>query len=440
MSGSFYSDRRKVDPGRRRPDGSPDDNDRIEIGPTAEAFALWADKGIEAPNLEKMRRYRYERVLQEVRQRGLAGVLMFDPLNIRYATDSTNMQLWITHNQSRAALVLADGTMILFDYHTTSFLSDHLPLVTEVRPITAFYYFVAGDQSALRADKFAASIAAEVRHHGEGSRVLAVDRTNHLGFDALRAQGLEIVQGEAVMEHARKIKSAEEIKAIRCAIAACDHALDRMRGAMQPGISENALWAELHAGNIAFGGEWIETRLLASGQRTNPWFQECGPRIIEEGDLVAFDTDLVGCYGYCVDISRTWICGDRLPTNEQKALYQIAYDHIQENTRAIRPGMTLKEATYACKRLPEEYRARQYGVMFHGVGLCDEYPEIMYQEAWEEDAGYGGTVEVGMVLCVEAYVGAVGGKQGVKLENQLLMTEHGAEVLSHYPFESAFLD
>ena len=71
-----------------------------------------------------------------------------------------------------------------------------------------------------------------------------------------------------------------------------------MRDEMRAGISENELWATLHAGNIKRGGEWIETRILSSGPRTNPWFQECGPRIMQDGDLMAFDTDLVGNYGY----------------------------------------------------------------------------------------------------------------------------------------------
>ena len=70
-------------------------------------------------------------------------------------------------------------------------------------------------------------------------------------------------------------------------------------------MSEDAIWAELHKGNIKRGGEWIETRLLSSGPRTNPWFQECGGRIVQNNEIVAFDTDLIGCYGMCIDISRT---------------------------------------------------------------------------------------------------------------------------------------
>ncbi|MEL6746839.1 MAG: M24 family metallopeptidase, partial [Pseudomonadota bacterium] len=90
-------------------------------------------------------------------------------------------------------------------------------------------------------------------------------------------------------------------------------------------------------------------------------------------------------------------------------------------------------------RLPEAYRAQRYGVMFHGVGLCDEYPSIRYPEDWEE-CGYDGVLEPGMVLCVEVYAGAVGGPYGVKLEDQVLVTETGYELLSHTPMEADFLD
>jgi hypothetical protein len=65
--------------------------------------------------------------------------------------------------------------------------------------------------------------------------------------------------------------------------------------ATRPGLTEDDIWAVLHAENIRRGGEWIETRLLASGPRTNPWFQECGPRTIQQNEIVAFDTDLIGC-------------------------------------------------------------------------------------------------------------------------------------------------
>ena len=161
-----------------------------------------------------------------------------------------------------------------------------------------------------RVKRWAAGIADLVSEHGGGNRRIAVDHLDPEGVAELARLGISVGNGEAVMENARLIKSPDEILCMRRAIVACEAAMGEMEAALKPGISENELWAELHRGNIARGGEWIETRLLSSGPRTNPWFQECSSRMIEAGDLVAFDTDLIGPYGFCADLSRTWLCGD----------------------------------------------------------------------------------------------------------------------------------
>jgi len=275
-------------------------------------------------------------------------------------------------------------------------------------------------------------------HHAGTNKRLAVDRIEHVGYAALTDLGVEVLEGQVLTEHARSIKNDNELNAMRCAIHACERAVDEMREIMRPGLSETELWAALHAGNIKRGGEWIETRILASGPRTNPWFQECGPRIMQTGDLMAFDTDLVGTYGYCCDISRTWIVGDAVPTDRQKHLYQIAYDHVMTNIGLIEAGMSFADMTRIAHRLPEAFRPLRYGVLAHGVGLCDEYPSVRYPEDVEAH-GYGGNFEVGMTLCVEAYVGAVGGVDGVKLEEQVLVTDRGAVPLSTYRYEDQFL-
>jgi hypothetical protein len=88
----------------------------VEIGPTQLAFDEWAAAGLDLPDLTAMRRYRWERLTRHIVDRGYAGLLMFDPLNIRYATDTTNMQLWNTHNPFRACLLCADGHMVLWEY------------------------------------------------------------------------------------------------------------------------------------------------------------------------------------------------------------------------------------------------------------------------------------------------------------------------------------
>ena len=439
MDQTIIGSNRKIDPIRRahlKPDRTPDDNDRVEIGPTDIAFAEWAVAGLQAPDMPALREYRLARLQEQINRHDCAGLLLFDPLNIRYATDATNMQLWTTHNPARACFVPPQGNVILWDFHNCEHLSQHLPLIGEVRHGASFFYFETGDRTAAAADEFVAVILDLMARFGGKNKRLAVDRIEHVGYAALRANDVDVLEGQVLTEHARSVKNANELNAMRCAIHACERAVDEMRDAMRPGVSENEMWAALHAGNIKRGGEWIETRILASGPRTNPWFQECGPRIMQEGDMMAFDTDLVGTHGYCCDISRSWIVGDARPTDEQRTLYQIAYEHVMTNISLIKPGMTFAEMTAKAHRLPEAYRPLRYGVLAHGVGLCDEYPSVRYPEDVEAH-GYSGSFVPGMTLCVEAYVGAVGGQEGVKLEEQVVVTETGCAPLSQYPYEKA---
>ena len=443
---SVDSSNRKIDPTRRhhiRPeprfkaDGSLNDNDRVEIGPTGLAFREWEAIGLEIPHLDTMRQFRLDRLCAELRQRDYGGIVLFDPLNIRYATDSCNMQLWTAHNPARACFVSADGYIVLWDFHGCEHLSAHLPLVKELRSGASFFYFESAERGEEHAARFVQSIDELMCKHAGSNRRLAVDKIEINGLRALDKAGFQIFEGQEVTELARVIKGPDEIKALRCAVAACEASMYEMQKELYAGQTENDVWAVLHAENIRRGGEWIETRICCSGPRTNPWFQESGPRIIQDGDLLALDTDMIGTYGMCCDISRTWICGDVEPNAEQKKLYQIAHEHIMTNMEMLKPGVKFSELTANGLRLPEEYRPQRYGVMMHGVGLCDEYPAIRYPEDFES-YGYDGVVEAGMIFCVEAYIGAVGGKHGVKLEDQVLITETGYENMTRYPFEQAF--
>jgi len=363
-----------------------------------------------------------------------AGVLLYDPVNIRYATDSTNMQLWVAHNPTRHCFVATEGPVVLFDYFSCEHLSDHSGVVDEVRPAVSWMYLYSGDLTDRKVERWAAGIAELVHAHGGGNGRLAVDHLNPDGAAALVRLGLSIHNGEAVMENARLIKSADEVLAMRRAIVACEAAMGEMEAALQPGISENALWAELHRGNVVRGGEWIETRLLSSGPRTNPWFQECSSRIIEAGDLVAFDTDLIGPYGFCADLSRTWLCGDGRPSNEQRDLYRIAADQIEANTALMQPGVAFRDLVDRSAIPPADCFATRYGVLYHGVGLADEYPTLPHAADWTDDTP-DGVLEPGMVLCVESYIGRLGGREGVKIEEQILITATGNDKLSSYPLD-----
>jgi len=442
---AHHADRRKIDPtrGSHLADGTPNENDRIEIGPTQLAFAEWAAAGLTPPNLEAMRDFRCRRLTAHVVARGYGGLLMFDPLNIRYATDSTNMQIWNAHNPFRACLLLADGHMVLWDYKNSPFLADFNPLVREVRSGADLFYFDRGDKIDVAADVFANEVRLLLETHAPGHRRLAVDKAMLHGYRALEAQGLEIMEGEEVTEKARSVKGPDEILAMRCAVHSCEAAVAEMEAFARENVphervSEDEIWAQLHAGNIKRGGEWIESRLLSSGQRTNPWFQECGPRIVQKNEILAFDTDLIGPYGICVDFSRTWWIGDDRPTNDMVATMRHAHEHITANMALLRPGVTVPELTARGHRLDERFQAQKYSCMMHGVGLCDEWPVVAYPDA-AVPGSFDYPLEPGMVLCVEAAVGAVGGSFSVKLEDQVLITETGHENLISYPFDTALM-
>ena len=388
-------------------------------------------------DLDRVRRYRLGRVRAALVERDLSGIILYDQINTRYATDVTNMQLWCSHNESRYVYVPAAGPVVLFDYGGKDFLSEGVPTVDQVRPAKSFFYMVAGCEQATRARRWATEMDSIIRESGGGLKRIAIDRIAPLGVLELQRLGYQIHDGFELMEHAREVKSAEEIVLMRASIAVCESAMQHMREAMRPGITENALWAELHRASISSGGEWFETRLLASGPRTNPWFQECSMRVIERGDMVSFDTDLIGPYGYCCDISRSWIC-DAKPTDEQRRLYAAAYEQIQHNKALLKPGLGFHELTHQLWSLPAEFFGRRYGVAMHGVGLCDEYPAIYHPQDYPR-VGFEGITKAGMVLCVEALIGREDGRECVKLEEQVLITEDGYEQLSSYPLEEAWL-
>ncbi|RUM99654.1 aminopeptidase P family protein [Pseudaminobacter arsenicus] len=408
------------------------------LGYGALAEDEWRRAGIADPDLAAMRRYRLERIRTELKRRDYAGALLYDPVNIRYATDSTNMQLWVAHNPTRHCFVATEGPVVLFDYFSCEHLSDHSGVVDEVRPAISWMYLYSGDLTDMKVRRWAAGIEELVREHGGGNRRIAVDHLDAEGVTELARRGIKIGNGEAVMENARLIKSPDEILCMRRAIVTCEAAMGEMEEALRPGISENELWAELHRGNIARGGEWIETRLLSSGPRTNPWFQESSSRIVEAGDLVAFDTDLIGPYGFCADLSRTWLCGDETPSDEQRYLYRIAAEQIAFNTELMKLGVSFRGLVERAKNPPPDCFPTRYGVLYHGVGLADEYPTLPHAADWTEDTP-DGVLEPGMVLCVESYIGRLGGHEGVKIEEQILITETGNEKLSNYPLDDGLM-
>jgi Xaa-Pro aminopeptidase len=376
-----------------------------------------------------LRAYRLARVRHELAARDVAGALLADPLNIRYATGTRNMAVYTLHAPSRYSFVATDGPVVLFELQGSEHISKGIETVDEIRSATPWSYYIAGDRVQEKAALWADEVASLVRTHGGDNTRLAVDRCEPWGAQRLIDQGIQLVDAQEIMEQARAVKSEEEIACLRLSVEISDIAVAAMRATLKPGLTENQFWSILHAVNIANGGEWIECRLLASGERTNPWYQESSDRRIQAGEIVAFDTDMVGPNGYMSDISRTVVCPGKRPQAEQRKLYELAREQILFNIQLLRPGTTFREFSYQSWDVPDQYKTNRYGMIIHGVGLVAEYPAIPFPDAFD-DWGYDGVFDENMVVSVESYIGAEGGQQGVKIEEQVLITKGGPEVLS----------
>jgi len=381
-------------------------------------------------DFDKLRSYRLDRVKKELEKNNLEACILFDPVNVRYALDTLNMSVYNMHNLTRYCFVPVNGPVILYEYFNCEKLSEGLNLIDEIRPAITWDYFSNGDQSEAQLKKWINEVK-DLSNSYFKSKKIAIDVLNGPAVTALYKEGIKVVDAKLILEQARVIKSSEEIKCMRSAIDVAEMGIVKMREQLKPGMTENELWSILHQTNIENYGEWIECRILSSGERTNPWMQECSNKIIQDGEIVSFDTDMVGPYGYCADISRAFVVGNKF-NDKQKKLYSMAVEQIDYNSKLIKDGLSFKEFTEKSWVLPEDYYPNRYSVMVHGIGLCDEWPAIRYPTDGGERSG---TFQKNMTITVESYIGKVGGKEGVKLEQQYLIGENGLELMSHHPLE-----
>ena len=392
----------------------------------------------EAIDLAAVRRYRLDGVRRQMERYEVDACLLFDAVNIRYATGSRNMQVFSARNPARYAFIPLSGPVILYEFTGCEHLAADLDTIDEVRPAITVSYVAAGDDITGRENHWASETAAVITQHCGAGATVGIERVNAGAAVALAAQGFVVVDAQQPVERARAIKSEEELKCVRSSLRATERAVDQLRDAIVPGLTEQQLWSVLHQAVIAQGGDYVETRLLSSGERTNPWFQEAGPRVIKPNELVALDTDVVGCFGYYSDFSRTFHAGPGRPTAHQRELYATAYEQVQHNISIIKPGVSFKEYSQRAWDIPARFEANRYYLSAHGVGMTGEYPYLYHHRDYDA-AGYDGVFEPNMTICVESYIGEQAGREGVKLEEHCLVTDDGLEVLSQFPFEQALL-
>jgi Xaa-Pro aminopeptidase len=399
---------------------------------------------LDASAVHRMRMYRKNRLMAMMQKLDIPNLLIYDPVSIRYVTDSRNVQVYALNHDCRYLFVGADGTCELFDwvagheaYH------GHLETVDAVHVAQPVGFMSDGTENFdASLATWANQIESLVRRSSPDDLRIGIDRMTPFQALALEARGIRVVDGQPAIYRARAVKGPEELAAQRISAKACHDGFERMFAATRPGVTESDIWAHLHAANIEWEGEWINSRFLLSGPKTNPWSQETGLRVIRPGDIIGCDSDLVGPYGYAHDISRTWIASGR-PTDRQRRLYALCHEHVHRNMALLKPGVTFMELTRTSFNYPPEFARQNFSTVYHGLGLENEWPIIKSSDKLDVPGAYGGgydgVIERGMTLCIESYAGEVGGPDGVKLEEMVVITETGAEPLSLTPYEESWL-
>ena len=395
----------------------------------------WSDlsKHHELPDVDFQRLYGYrmDRIKAQLHSAGAAMCMLVNPISLRYAVDYRTYGLFQSHIPTTYLFVPVEGPVVIHGVYGPP------PVAAEMRTARPLSFFDGANELPEAARLLAGDIVDYLSEIGTDNRRVAVEYVNPSLTQALLQRGLEITDGVNISEMARVIKSGDELACMRWAIAVAELGIAKMQEALKPGVSELQLWALLNYTNLANNGDWHDGRMLASGPRINPWCQEASERRIEAGDLVGFDTDMIGPFGYFADISRTIFCRPGKPSRRQKQLYRLALDEIEHNLKLVRPGITLSEFQTAAFVPSQEFHENAYPCIIHGVGMCDEYPRI--SPVFRGPNPYDGTLEAGMVICVESYMGATGETDGVKLEQQVLVTNDGYELLSNYPLDEDLL-
>ena len=367
-----------------------------------------------------------------MRAHGVEVCLLSNEPNVRYATGASAMPVYAMSTFVRCAVVPQEGTPILFE-HANSMHRSALR-APDVRPMHAWEFF---DDPQREADAWAEETLAAIREVGAEGSVVAVDRLGAPAYLALASRGVTIRDSGPVTQEARRIKTPQERSLLDLNGAMVMEMLAAFESAIAPGVSERELLAILADEMIRRGGEYLATNTVCSGPNTNPWRAEATDRRLEPGDLVYVDTDTVGIEGMFFCVSRTFPAGEAPPSPEQRDAYRASYEWLGTMEALIRPGITCGELAVTAPPIPERYLPQRYECMVHGIGLEEENPSVCHPQDRQSNADT--VIEEDMALVVELYAGETGGRDGVKLGDQLLVTSEGSRVLCPYPFSAELL-
>ncbi|HEX6763160.1 MAG TPA: Xaa-Pro peptidase family protein [Gaiellaceae bacterium] len=386
-------------------------------------------------DLERLRTERLARAKEHLARSDLGALLLFDMANIRYVT-ATHIGTWAMDKLIRFCLLPRDDEPIMWDFGSAARHHKlYAPWLGDERSragISTLRGAVEG-----RAESVAEKIRVELEQRGLLGDPVGVDMIELPVLFALQAEGIRVLDGQSLMQDVRKIKTVDEITLLNTACAMVDAAYDELYRALRPGFRENECVALVNRKLFELGSEHVEGVNAISGERCSPHPHVFTDRMLRPGDPAYFDI-LHAYNGYRTCYYRTFAVG-----SASRALvdaYKRCRDILDRAIAAIRPGVSTAEVVELFPRaeefgFPDEEAAfaLQYG---HGVGLSIwEKPIFSRLVSFDHPE----TIEEGMVFALETFWPASDGWSAARIEEQLVVTADGCEVITRFPAEELLI-
>jgi Xaa-Pro dipeptidase len=384
-----------------------------------------------------LREKRLRRAQQEMAGRGVDCVLCWKDENVRYLT---GLRAQIIAGKSallNGCLVFPEGPPVLLaSGGEIQRVQRVMPWISEIHAVPIM------EAAGLIGEVVERTIKPILKSHGVERGKLGLDESAYALVAALRERTpeVELADGDAIMQRARRIKFAEEISVMQEASAIAEAVTQSAIDAIRPGVRETDVVAEAMHTLFRLGGEYahVMTPFVTSGEHMSPPNRIPSDKIIRDGDLVFVD---IGAQwsGYFSDMGRTVVCGK--PSRRQCEVYSAVHAGLHAATRTLAAGKTNDDVAMSVKAVAAERGlAGNFISLFigHGVGMgANEPPYIGENLPGAETV----TLEKGMVFAVEPliWVDGVRGGGGVRLEDTILVTEHGGEPLTRLGWDDRLL-
>jgi Xaa-Pro aminopeptidase len=381
----------------------------------------------------RLRGDRLRKAKEALEASDLGALLLFDPNNIRYVT-STHIGEWARDKNARYVLLCRGGAdPILWDFGSAA---KHHKLYAPWLPEDSFRAGVTPMRGAMPVDTgvpdaLGARIAHELRERGLENEKLGLDIPDMLTLEALQRAGVHTTDGTQVMLEARKIKTADEIALLDHAAGIVDAVYEQIYEQLRPGVREHEIVANAQKLLFELGSEQVEAINAVSGDRCNPHPHVFSDRLLRPGDQAFFDI-IHSFMGYRTCYYRTFNVGG--VSQSQLDAYRQCREWLDAAIDLVRPGATTDQIasvwpTAGDLGFPDEESC--FGLQFgHGLGVgLYESPMISRLHSLEHPV----EIEEGMVFALETYCPATDGRSAARIEEEVLVTADGHNVLTRFP-------